>query len=194
MSSRQPVARHGCRFRVAAMAAVVATAFAGCSPRDEPTPTSSSSHSTPTTSVSSSPASPSVDPSSPQTMAERAVVEYVATIDAASADPSASLSELAAVARGSALAQWQQILTQQRVEGITQAGSVAVEDASAKTASTNGRWSVSACLDVTNVDLLDTSGKSVVKADRPPRVRYVYVVERDRGKFYVVEEKAVGAC
>lgn len=194
MSSRQPVARLGCRFRAAAMAAVVATASAGCSPRDEPPPTSSSSHSTPTASASSSPASPSVDPSSPHTMAEHAVVEYVAIIDAASADPSASLSELAGVARGSALAQWQQILTQQRAQGITQAGSVAVKNASAKAASTNGRWSVSACLDVTNVDLLDSSGKSVVKADRPPRVRYVYVVERDRGKFYVVEEKVVGEC
>jgi hypothetical protein len=42
--------------------------------------------------------------------------------------------------------------------------------------------------------LTDKDGKSVVPADRPPRVSYNYVVEMDRQNWYVVREKVTGTC
>jgi glutathionyl-hydroquinone reductase len=43
---------------------------------------------------------------------------------------------------------------------------------------------VTACMDVSKVNVRDSDGKSVVTADRSPRVSYDYTVEMDRYRIY----------
>lgn len=50
-------------------------------------------------------------------------------------------------------------------------------------------------MDVSKTNLVDKDGKSIVAANRPPRVRYTSVVEQGTdGKFYVMQDKAVSTC
>jgi hypothetical protein len=77
---------------------------------------------------------------------------------------------------------------------LKQIGKTGVGEPSAKPISAN-RFAVAACIDVSKVNLVDKAGKSVVAANRPPRVQYQYIVEKvSGGAFYVVEDKAVQTC
>ena len=50
-------------------------------------------------------------------------------------------------------------------------------------------YKVTACIDPSNINLVDKSGKSVVPPRGPRRVSYDYTVEKDQQKWYVIEEK-----
>ena len=50
-------------------------------------------------------------------------------------------------------------------------------------------YRVTACIDASKVNLVDMSGKSVVPPEGPRRVTYDYTVEKDRQKWYVIEER-----
>ena len=67
-------------------------------------------------------------------------------------------------------------------------------NATAKQSKQRNVFDVTACIDVSNVNVTDKDGKSVVPADGQRRVRYDYAVEMDRQKWYVVKEKVNGTC
>jgi hypothetical protein len=76
---------------------------------------------------------------------------------------------------------------------LRQIGKVAVVDPLA-TVTESGGYRVKACIDVSKAGLVDQDGKSVVKANRPPRVSYRFLVDQDGRRWYVMNEKALGTC
>lgn len=172
-----------------------ALGLSACDDPNEPTPTSSTS---PTASTSASSTS-SHSPSSSETVEQRdarlageSIVAFWAKQDALAANPQASLTELSVVARGQALTQWQRNLTAMRGKGTKTVGRVTVETSPGVLDAKTKLYNVTACVDVSKVNVVDKDGKSVVSADRPPRTRYTYKVEQDDGRFFVVEDLLKG--
>ena len=126
--------------------------------------------------------------------AERAVFRFWSVIDGLSADPDSDLTELTTVSRGSVAAQWARNINQDRYDRVRSTGHVVVRNATAKPSKQRNVFDVTACIDVSKVNVTDKDGKSVVPADRPDRVGYDYAVEMDRQKWYVVREKVNGTC
>src|SRR5215211_6381698 len=126
--------------------------------------------------------------------AERAVSRFWSVIDRLSADPHSDLTKLTTVSRGSVAAQWARNINQDRYDRVRSTGHVVVRNATAKPAKQRNVFDVTACIDVSKVNVTDKDGKSVVPADRPDRVGYNYAVEMDRQKWYVVKEKVNGTC
>jgi hypothetical protein len=126
--------------------------------------------------------------------AERAVSRFWSVIDRLSADPDSDLTELTTVSRGSVAAQWARNINQDRYDRVRSTGNVVVRKATAKLSKQSNVFDVTACIDVSKVNVTDKDGKSVVPADRPARVSYDYAVEMDRQKWYVVKEKVNGTC
>lgn len=172
----------------------VALLLAGCSDATPGTSASSSTASqtsTPSTSVSAT----ATKSDSPEAKAEAAVVAFWTELDRLASDPSKPLSDLSSVARDQALAQWQRNLTEMRGQGYTQVGAVVVSNSAVTGDATSGRYSVTACIDVSKVNVVDQSGKSVVAANRAPRTKYSYDVQRDGEKFFVIKDPLKGdAC
>ena len=179
----------------AALAALSLTACSPDSPAAAPSMTTSASPISPASpSASSAPTTSSLSPEQKESeLAAAAITAYWQVLDQLAADPSKTLTELSTVAVDPALAQWQRILTLRRGDQVTQSGSTVVDTPSAKSKG-GDQWDATACIDVTKVTLVDKDGKSVVKADRPPRVRYNYVVKKINQKFFVMEDQAVGLC
>ena len=181
------------RFAVSVVTAVLAAGLVSCSepdpqPRISVTPVVSS----PASSRTASP-TPSADEQNLRE-AERAVSRFWSVIDRLSADPDSDLTELTTVSRGSVAAQWARNINKDRYDRVRSTGNVVVRNATAKLSKQRNVFDVTACIDVSNVNITDKDGKSVVPADRPARVRYNYAVEMDRLKWYVVEEKVNGTC
>jgi hypothetical protein len=101
---------------------------------------------------------------------------------------------LTTVSRGPVAAQWARNINQDRYNNVRSSGNVVVSGAAAKRSKKPNVFRVTACIDVSGVSLRDEDGKSVVLADRPPRVGYRYIVEMDRQNWYVVREKVTGTC
>ena len=166
-------------------------ALAACN-SENPRPSSSASR-TPAPSSSAS-ASPAPSPTKPLTPAEQdlqsageAITEYWRVLDEVASDPKVSLNVLATVARSQALEQWQTTLAADRGQGVEQQGRARVRDAVAS--SGDGKsFAVTACVDFSEVDVVDASGKSVVKAGRPVAQRYSYVVQKAPEGFFVTED------
>jgi hypothetical protein len=181
------------RFAVCVVTAVLAAGLVSCS---EPDPQPSIS----VTPVVSSPASSRTASPTPYAdeqnlrEAERAVSRFWGVIDRLSADPDSDLTKLTTVSRGSVAAQWARNINQDRYDGVRSTGNVVVRNATAKLSEQQNVFDVAACIDVSNVNITDKDGKSVVPAERPARVRYDYAVEMDRLKWYVVKEKVNGTC
>lgn len=91
--------------------------------------------------------------------AEEAVTAYWVEISTLAGDPKVRLEDLTPVARGTAAAQWRQIIARYRVRGWRQIGTPTVR-VSASSKSGEGRFKVKACLDVEEVNLVDGRGKS----------------------------------
>jgi hypothetical protein len=126
--------------------------------------------------------------------AQKAVMSYLRVIDRLSADPYTKLEDLTTVARGQALAQWRENITNYRRREVKQVGTVVVANPLAEPTARTGEYEVRACVDVSKVDLVDKNGKSVVADDRPPKVTYLFTVREDAPRWYVVDEKATGTC
>jgi hypothetical protein len=126
--------------------------------------------------------------------AERAVSRFWSVIDRLSADPDSDLTELTTVSRGSVAAQWARNINQDRYNRVRSTGNVVVRNATAKLSKQLNVFDVTACIDVSKVNVTDKDGKSVVPADRPDQVGYDYAVEMDRQTWYVVKEKVHGRC
>ena len=159
---------------------------------NDPKPSPTSSTPTTTRAPSTSTTSESTDAREAR-LAGEAIASYWVVLDRLASNPNESLNALATVSRGTARDQWSRILTLRRGQAITQTGATVVGPPTAMK-SKSGQWNATACIDVTKVNLVDKAGKSVVKANRPPSVKYAYVIQKDKGSFYVLEDKAVGVC
>ena len=63
----------------------------------------------------------------------------------------------------------------------------------AEAATKDGKtYTVSACLDVSAVDVVDAAGKSVVRPDRPATQGYRYTVQKAPEGFFVIEDLLKG--
>ncbi|MFZ0160291.1 MAG: hypothetical protein WAL50_14795 [Kineosporiaceae bacterium] len=135
--------------------------------------------------------SPSLDPD--EAAAVAAVSRYLAMIDALAADPDARLEKLATVARGQTAAQWTQNLFTRRARGERLVGRTAIAEAKATFTGANA-WGVVACLDVSNVDILDKNGRSVVPTDQGDRFESHYTVEKTESGWYVTTDAVTATC
>lgn len=169
----------------------------GCN-ADETLPTASPTSSGPSSSSGSATTSSTPTPTKSLTpdeqdlrSAEEAITAYWKVIDEAASNPNQSLNVLATVARSQALAQWQTTLSEYKTKQWKQVGLSLVRDAAA--VAENGKdFTVRACLDVSTLDVVDASGRSVVVADRPARQQYTYTVEKAPEGFFVIEDTLKG--
>ena len=183
------------RSHIAATLALAAiTATSACATND-PEPTLSTTATATSSTTTPTPSSMSLSPAEQDAKdAERAIPRFWTVVDALSIDPSASLDKLAVVSREPTISTWRQLLTSHRVKQLKQIGHTTVATASAKPGQA-GKFEVTACINVSKVNLVDKVGKSVVAANRPPRVQYFYTVEKGSdGVFYVVQDKVVQTC
>lgn len=165
------------RWLTAAALVAVLSACTG-TPEDPPTsasPTATQSHAEPTTSPSSSPSSTLTSSEAAAVNAENLVREYYRVIDGLGSDPATPLSELESVATSVALASRQAQFERERSEGWRQTGSTQVAEVIVQSVNLDnsaGRVpsvEVDVCWDVTNVDVVDETGTSVVSPGRPDR-------------------------
>jgi hypothetical protein len=140
----------------------------------DPPPTSepsSPSPSSPTT--SSSPSSPSDAASAAATDAVRS---YFAVVDQLRSDPAVDLKKLKSVATSAQLNAVETLISRQRDEGQRQTGTTALDELEVQSVNLDNSDPkagkvptvvIDVCWDVTKVDVLDKSGKSIVSSDRP---------------------------
>jgi hypothetical protein len=126
--------------------------------------------------------------------AGRAVARFWRVIDRLSTDPDSDLTELTTVSRGSVAAQWAKNINQYRFDQVKAEGRVVVRDVMAQQSRDDDLYKVTACIDASTVNLVDTKGKSVVPPEGSRRVSYNYTVEKDRQRWYVIEEKVTKTC
>ena len=183
------------RSLVAATLAVAAIAATSACTANDPKPTPSTTTSVTSATTTPTPSSTSLSPAEQDAKdAAQTITRFWVVLDALASDQKKSLDGLATVSRDSSINTWRQLLTRHRVQQLTQTGKTVIGESSAKPISTS-RFAVTACIDVSKVNLVDKDGKSVVAANRPSRVQYEYIVEKaSGGVFYVVEDKAVQTC
>ena len=163
---------------------VAVTSACSGSPEPAASPTSTVSVSTSpssTASPSTSP-SPTTSPSSTSDSelaaadAEALIREYYEVIDQLGRDPSVPLTALDAVAISKDLDSWQRQFERARRDGWVQTGQTKLVEIDVQSVNLDnsdpaaGRVpavQVDVCFDVTDVDVRDASGSSVVTADRP---------------------------
>jgi hypothetical protein len=175
------------------MAAVVVVCLAGCSnpgAQPSPLPTPVASPVVPSRTASPSPSLEEVNLRN----AERAVHRFWGVIDRLSADPSSDLTVLTSVSRGPVAAQWARNINQYRFDHVKAEGRVALRDVMARQSKDDDLYTVTACIDASQVNLVDKNGKSVVPPEGPRRVSYDYTVEKDGKEWYVTEEKVTKTC
>jgi hypothetical protein len=163
---------------IAAFALLVSSCGGQDDPVAEPAPTSSSA--APTTSA---PTSSSIVPVSAedQAVAEATslVKEYYAGIDRINADPNSDANDLRDVTANEAFDLESRTALQMKARGLTQIGNVRVLDVSpfsidlSSDSTTNPpkypTIVMDTCIDVSDVNVVDAEGKSVVSSTRPPQ-------------------------
>ena len=171
----------------ASLAAVVL--ISACNVPDAQAPVTSS----PTTTTSTS-----TTTSTPRTAAEKdlesageTIGRYWKVLDELAADPKKSLSLVATVARGQAAMQSRNTLGTYQAKGWTLQGQTVVTSPAATTK--DGKtFAVSACVDVSKVNIVDKAGKSVVRSGRPDQQRYAYTVVKAPQGFFVTVDTLKG--
>ena len=165
------------RFSLLATATAVAIAMGGCAsdgndPEATPTPTSSSSSPAPTT-TSPTPQSDSEIASQAATAILR---QYYDVRNELRQDPSKSLSMLDDVAISTELAAQKNLFTKERKQGLHQTGETKVVELDVQSVNLDNSdpkagkvptVQIDLCFDVSNVEVVDKTGKSVISPDRP---------------------------
>ena len=151
---------------------LVAVSACGDNSEDPPpSPPASSSPSAPTTSAS--PTSPSDTATADATAAMR---DYFSVVDQVGQDPVSDLKRLKTVATSTQLSAVQTLLRRQHDQGQRQVGTTAINkltvqsvnlDNSDPSAGKVPTVVIDVCWDVSKVDVLDKSGKSIVTPNRP---------------------------
>ncbi len=160
-----------------ATAALLLAAVSAC--------TDDSSEATPTEEPTSESSSPMSSQPSPPTDSEIAadaatqvVRDYFAAVDGLRQDPESALRELKVVATGSELSAQQLLIRAERGKGLRQTGDTRLAKLTMQSMNLDNSdpeggkvptAQVDVCWDVTEVDLVDENGKSVVVPSRPDR-------------------------
>jgi hypothetical protein len=170
-------------------AAFVTLALGACT-GDDPASTPTASNTAPPLTAPSptsvpTPASPTLSPAEAETRAQAVVEDYLALFDEISADSDRDVAELEQVASGRAL-DWatHQITTWRDAEqtgvGAQVASGFVVTAVDLDPGSGTEGWypsvEITACVDLSDTDLVDENGDSVVPGDRPGQVLVDYVV------------------
>ncbi|QSR30834.1 hypothetical protein CFI00_10085 [Nocardioides sp. S5] len=104
------------------------------------------------------------------------MTDYYAVLDGLRADPSSDLKELVTVAIGAQRNAVQSLVQRQRDQGQRQTGTTAISELKVQSVTLDNSDPdagkvpavvIDVCWDVTKVDVLDKSGKSIVSPDRP---------------------------
>jgi hypothetical protein len=165
------------RFSLLATATAVAIAMGGCAsdgndPKATPTPTSSSSSPAPTT---TSP-TPQSDSEIASEAASALVAKYYATVDRLGQQPTKSLDALSTVATGVQLSAQQTLLKSQRKANEKQVGDTKIAKLDVQSVNLDNSdpdvgkvptVQIDVCWDVSGVDVVDATGKSIVSSSRP---------------------------
>ena len=175
-------------FLLAAMAAC------GSDSDAEPAPTPTSSEVSPTSAAPSTPGTPEESAAS---AAEVAVGDYYALTDLLLQDDAVSLDRLKEVAISTQLSAQKNFLMTERAAGTQQRGDTKIAETKVQSVSLDnsdpkaGRVpsvTIDVCWDVSAVDVVDASGKSMVPADRPDRgwtrltvANYTWDIDPDTG-------------
>lgn len=153
--------------------------------------TSHTTSSSSTTSPTSAPTRTLSPAEKDLTSAKEAVSKLWSLTDELASDPTRNLGELSTVARDQAIAQWRSILTGERVKQWKQIGKATMVSSEAKATGANS-FAVTACIDVSKVNVVDKAGKSVVGAGRLPRARDTYKVVKTPQGFFVTTDTLGG--
>lgn len=157
-----------------------------------PTPSETTTTSSPSPSTSTTSTTPPLTPADEDLRsAKGTIARYWAVLDELAADPKKSLELVTTVARDQAAAQSRSTLGTYQAKGWTLTGQTSV---TAPTATTkDGKtFAVSACVDVSNVNIVDKNGKSVVRTGRPDQQRYAYTVVKAPQGFFVTVDTLKG--
>lgn len=182
-----------CRLRLGAIVLALGLLAFGCTKTEPQQPT-------PPPSTAAQPTSSSPSPTLTVPASEAAAIArgraYVAMVDKLRSNPKANLDQLSTVARGKAADNWRRILLNDRSAGHRQTGTTKLSLLSAKAGTSDQQWVVTMCLDVSEVDILDRNGKSVVAKNRPDRVRDVLTVDQDTSssQWYVTQDAVTATC
>lgn len=182
-----------CRLHLSAIVLALGLLAGGCTKSEPPQPTP-----TPSSASQSATASPSATPTilASQAVAIARAQDFVAMLDKLSSNPKANLDQLSTVGRGKAADKWRQIILDDRSAGHRQTGTTKLTLVSAKAGSSDQRWIVTMCLDVSDVDVVDRDGKSVVSRTRPDRVRDRLTVDQgtSSSEWFVTQDAVTGTC
>ena len=131
-------------------------------------------------STSPSPSATSSSPSSPSDAATAAATEavrsYFTVVDQLRSDPAADLKKLKSVATSAQLNAVTTLINRSRDEGQRQTGTTAINELKVQSVNLDNTDPkagkvptvvIDVCWDVSKVDVLDKSGKSIVSPDRP---------------------------
>ncbi|MFE7503878.1 hypothetical protein [Promicromonospora sp. NPDC057488] len=160
-------------------AALLFALASGCTTGGSASPGPSESANAPTPSLSASPSPSPTDPKAlARTNAEALARDYYAVTDEVGQDPDAKLSGLGRVATSVELSTRQQIVERWRADGWRKTGRTKVAELIVQSVSLDnsdpeaGRVptvQVDVCYDVSDVDLVDEAGDSMVSPDRTDR-------------------------
>lgn len=182
-----------CRLHLGAVVLALGLLAVGCTKSDPLQPT-------PPPSTAGQPTSSSPSPTPTVPASEAAAIArgraYVAMVDKLRSNPKANLDQLSTVARGKAADNWRRILLNDRSAAHRQTGTTKLSLLSAKVGTSDQQWVVTMCLDVSDVDILDRNGQSIVAKNRPDRVRDVLTVDQDTtsSQWYVAQDEVTATC
>jgi hypothetical protein len=155
-----------------ATAALLLVVGASCA-KDDSEPTDQRSEPTASSSPSSTPTSPS---DAATAAATETIANYYAVRNELRQDPTKPLSRLASVAISTELSTQQTLFKRERKQGLHQVGETKVVEVKVESVNLDNSdpqagkvptVQVDVCFDVSDVDVLDADGKSVVTPNRP---------------------------
>lgn len=149
-----------------ATAAMLLVAVTACADGNDPAAPGTSTSSTPTPSTSSS--TPLSESEIASEAASAMVRQYFQTVGEVRQDPKRPASNLDAVASSTQLLAQKNLLKSQRADGLHQTGITKVVKLNVQSVSLDDPATavIDVCWDVSGVDVIDRSGKSVVTPDR----------------------------
>ncbi|MGQ7296944.1 hypothetical protein [Quadrisphaera sp. KR29] len=127
--------------------------------------------------------------------ATEAVRSYYSVTDKLLSDPQASVDDAASVASGEELDLLRRQVQEQRVKGLHQTGSVVLSDLTATGADLQDPPTVTldACVDVSALDVVDSTGASALAPDRSTTsIVHLTVVAAGDGRWTVQQTSAQG--
>lgn len=188
MTTRSRTRALGAAASLAAVVLISACNDADPKPHVTSSPTATPSASTTTTTSTPTPLTPA---EKDLKSAEETIGRYWKVLDELAADPKKSLNLVATVARGQAAMQSRNTLGTYQAKGWTLQGQTVVTSPAATTK--DGKtFAVSACVDVSKVNIVDKAGKSVVRSGRPDQQRYSYTVVKAPQGFFVTVDTLKG--